>query len=346
MIALTPTSQRSAPLRRNGRQQACEPCRRRKVACDHGMPVCSRCRSSEISSSCVYSTENRYRARRRKITLAPSPQPISRPTERQRPNPRQGQPLTPATPVTPLHNEDVFLGVTSYKYAMREAQSKLPPLLPTGKNKPSQNPKTQANAPSSGPMSSLLANDRLYDAAMRALRGVPEKMLSHDLLTAYVNPNDGWCRLATHRLHCSFWETFGVYLDGERSTKSLLQLATMLCDNSCKPLHEDCTDPNDWLESFSGRNMRWEGLGMLFAYWVHGAIAMRQRPQRQDGFSGDWTTHILRYKDCAWDILDLTRHTSSANSLLLYLSYGYANIESIISGDDCKSPNASKTQAK
>jgi hypothetical protein len=224
----------------------------------------------------------------------------------------------------PLNNEESFLGITSYKYAMREAQSRLAPLLLPDETSDEPN--------ASGPQSSLMANDRLYDAAMRALRGVPERTLAHDLFAAYVNPNDGWCRLATHRLHCSFWETFGKYLDGERSTKSLLQLATQLCENSLKPLYEDYSDPKDWLESFSGRNMRWEGLGILFTYWAHGASAIRQSP---DHFSGNCSMYILRYKDCAWDIIDITRNTASANSILLYLLYRQANLESIISGDDC-----------
>lgn len=28
------------PRRRNGKQQACEPCRKAKIACDHSLPVC------------------------------------------------------------------------------------------------------------------------------------------------------------------------------------------------------------------------------------------------------------------------------------------------------------------
>ncbi|KAI1039662.1 hypothetical protein LB505_008338 [Fusarium chuoi] len=49
----------SSPLvtRRNGKKQACEPCRRRKVACDHGYPICRRCRKRPNgASACHYAS--------------------------------------------------------------------------------------------------------------------------------------------------------------------------------------------------------------------------------------------------------------------------------------------------
>jgi len=42
------------PRRRNGKQQACEPCRKAKIACDHGLPVCERCRRRKVPGKCVY----------------------------------------------------------------------------------------------------------------------------------------------------------------------------------------------------------------------------------------------------------------------------------------------------
>jgi hypothetical protein len=41
---------------RNGRRLACRPCRRRKLACDHGQPVCQRCQRAKTASLCVYET--------------------------------------------------------------------------------------------------------------------------------------------------------------------------------------------------------------------------------------------------------------------------------------------------
>src|SRR3954468_2128889 len=40
--------------RRNGRLQACEPCRIGKSRCDHSIPVCNRCTARGQHGSCVY----------------------------------------------------------------------------------------------------------------------------------------------------------------------------------------------------------------------------------------------------------------------------------------------------
>ena len=42
------------PRRRNGKEQACEPCRKAKIACDHTLPVCTRCKRRKITDKCVY----------------------------------------------------------------------------------------------------------------------------------------------------------------------------------------------------------------------------------------------------------------------------------------------------
>ena len=42
------------PRRRNGKEQACECCRKAKIACDHTLPVCDRCKRRKIASKCVY----------------------------------------------------------------------------------------------------------------------------------------------------------------------------------------------------------------------------------------------------------------------------------------------------
>ena len=41
-------------LRRNGKQQSCEPCRKSKLKCDHVLPKCGRCIQRKIEHRCVY----------------------------------------------------------------------------------------------------------------------------------------------------------------------------------------------------------------------------------------------------------------------------------------------------
>lgn len=41
-------------FRRNGRIASCEPCRKRKLACDHKRPICIRCEQRGLASQCFY----------------------------------------------------------------------------------------------------------------------------------------------------------------------------------------------------------------------------------------------------------------------------------------------------
>ncbi|RAL01769.1 putative C6 transcription factor [Aspergillus ibericus CBS 121593] len=45
---------RSPAVRRNGFLQSCEPCRKAKLRCDHGRPVCGRCATKNIAARCFY----------------------------------------------------------------------------------------------------------------------------------------------------------------------------------------------------------------------------------------------------------------------------------------------------
>lgn len=310
----------TAPRRRNGRHQACEPCRKRKVACDHKMPVCSRCRYGTTPNSCVYSMKPIIAVHKRNPSSTTSSPRFGLPK-------RSSSDSTPE-PLIPPTNDEGYLGATSYRFAMREAQSRMPPVTPleelSAELKSSQSKFSQAR---------IMCDVKIHEAAMRVLRAVPRKALSYELFKAHVNPNNGWCMLATEWLHDALWNSFGSYLDDNRSPEALVQLATILCHNSSKPLREDYTDPKEWFESFSGPKMRWEGLGVLFTHWSSGAIAFRQGAQSSKYTSRDYSTYILGYRDCAWDSIEITRNTMSANTILLYLMYMHSCLESIITGD-------------
>lgn len=270
------------------------------------MPICSRCKTAEIAGSCIYSAQDPKKSSKWRIAAIATLHPVSKPKQ-----PDHSSRQRPSTSLTSAGS----LGVTSYRHAMSEAGSKMSPSQV--ENDPSEPDVSSHNLQES----SLMANDKFYSAAMRALRGSPERTLAHDLFGAYINYNDCWSRLAARRLHCSFWDTFGTYLDGERSIKSPLQLATMLSENSSKPLRKDYSDSMQWLERFSGRNMRWEGLGVLSVYWAHGANSIRQGPEDKSVPSANDFQHPLRYKDYAWDIIDLTRNMTSSNTLFLCFIY-------------------------
>lgn len=58
-----PLSDSVSGSRRNGKQQACEPCRKLKVACDHTTPHCGRCVRKQKAAMCIYHPAPMTRAR-------------------------------------------------------------------------------------------------------------------------------------------------------------------------------------------------------------------------------------------------------------------------------------------
>ena len=51
---MPPAADGAGLRRRNGKQQACEPCRKGKLACGHERPFCQRCVRRKITSRCEY----------------------------------------------------------------------------------------------------------------------------------------------------------------------------------------------------------------------------------------------------------------------------------------------------
>ncbi|KND87297.1 hypothetical protein TOPH_08041, partial [Tolypocladium ophioglossoides CBS 100239] len=307
-----------APRRRNGRHQACEPCHKRKVACDHRLPICSRCRRGGVSSSCVYLIQGRA------VTAQFPPTPASGPAAAH-PSPRTASPET-CTPQSECNLG--YLGATSFSAVFQEAQIKLPSTDRTA---------TLDEAESvDGLRSRLMLDHKTYDTALCILRSIPGKEASYLLFKKHVNPNDGWCRLAAARLIDCLWTSFGTALDGDRRQQPLTEMALLLCRNSSKRLKEDYADPDEWFRSFSGPNMRWETLGILFTYWALGAMALpenmtKDESQRLGGSDSEGL--VRKYTANSWGCIEICRNASCANTQLLYALYKQSILESMVHGD-------------
>lgn len=140
-----------------------------------------------------------------------------------------------------------------------------------------------------------------------------------------MNPNDGWIRLAAQRVIESMLLVFGRQLRSRRP-RDLEELARIFSENTAKPWNEEEPDPDAWQASFSGHNMRWECMGILFTYWALASLADHpHRPEPRNSMTAV-------YHEAAELCIDLCRN-SAPNSLLQYLSYKVAIIESIKNGD-------------
>ncbi|TQV96476.1 hypothetical protein V2A60_003126 [Cordyceps javanica] len=221
-----------------------------------------------------------------------------------------------------------YMGATSFSTDLEEAQRRLMS-MPGAEGHASSVP--TPDAPSLSPQ-----DFNPPAAAINVLRNIPDRASSYYLFETYRNIHDAWCRLAARWLLHSLWDTFGDILDGDRSDKSLSAMAKRLCLNTASVPREDHTDPKEWFKEFSGKNMRWECIGILFAYWSSGLLSLPR-----ETFKGsckalndmDRRTALEFYKELVADCANLCWNAGTGNTLLCFLLFKRSLLQSNISGD-------------
>jgi hypothetical protein len=402
-------------LRRpNGRMQACDPCRSRKVACDHHQPVCKRCISRGQEAECVYtssaprkgplskqsssrhsshpaggatpysrphvdasaprtagrgpihrpgSAEDYRSLRRTEFRRQPNTEIHGSPEEKSPPGPshiahslespadhpgrrRQStnHELSSATTTpgsrllsdrasTPVDQASGYLGFTSHSSVLEETQNSLSmlqgfqgfrALLPPPTNNGLKQSVEELRCHCSPTMEMCLV----------VLRGIPAANVSHtesnDDSPFY---RDGWLRAIGQRVLSDLHEMFGSYFGPCRVDSQLEEIAHFLSENTSKPFQEDEPDSKKWISQFTGSNLRWESLGLLFSF----VYFLDVSPLPHGGYGTtakrEWT-EISRI--CLGLCIDLSRRFSSANSLLAQLYMRRSTLESIHAGDASK----------
>jgi hypothetical protein len=230
-----------------------------------------------------------------------------------------------------------FLGSTSFSAVFQETQNSLSlvrgpfmglsPAVTT-----SSLSSANENGGTGGGTTVCELSARSLETSMVVLSRIPAADEAVTLFAKNTNPNDGWMRLAGTRVVESLISVFGRTLRS-RKPKDLEEMAHLLSSNTAKPLIEDELESEAWLSSFSGRNLRWESLGILFAYWALATLS--ENPHRRDLLrkSDQGRAPMTAvYKEAAEICIQLCRGCKP-NSLLLYLTYRTAILESMITGD-------------
>ncbi|GFF46161.1 activator of stress genes 1 [Aspergillus udagawae] len=258
----------SAPFRRrNGRKAACEACRRRKLACDHSYPTCQRCQKR--SMTCVYFERSLADKGVERITedvgqaLSRSSDPIYGPFAS-----KNRRALQHTRPVIDSPTE--YLGPTSFTSVFMEHGDRFE-LEPAVRASGSQADCVTDPDLSSPPHPKCATDRQRLQLAAEVLQQIPGEQDCSSLFSRHVNPNDGWIRLAAHHSSERMWNALRPALT-RRSTDDLLTLAAHISANSKAELREK-HHPQAWLASFTGKQMRWETLGILYTYWAFGAIS-------------------------------------------------------------------------
>jgi hypothetical protein len=169
------------------------------------------------------------------------------------------------------------------------------------------------------------------------LKQIPGEWDCSTLFSKHVNPNDGWIRLAAHHSSERMWNAFRPALT-RRSTDDLLTLAAHILANSKATLRGE-QDPQAWLASFTGRQTRWETLGILYTYWALGAISSSPESEAVSRYCQEHPpvmgpkqlmAHLKHYASLC---IDLCRQLGSVNVLFVYLLYKHNILEGILNGD-------------
>ncbi|KAM0351639.1 hypothetical protein ACHAPU_002649 [Fusarium lateritium] len=278
-----------APLLRrlNGRPQACDPCRARKVACDHGQPNCSRCRKR--GETCIYTVsepktkKQRLRSPSRAATESTS---------------------TPSPSVAPG-----YLGFTSHNAVFEETRNSLSLVHgPALEIEPSPR-----RAPKARP-SVIEIPSHLRDMCLFVLRRLPgprDDVVAHRLHCRA----DNWMVWAVEDILAALHRDWGEYLTS-RHDDQLEELGLYISNNTSRPLRDEHSSAKAWTDQFTGGNIRWESIGLIWTYWDGSPV-----------FDAQMVGKCLAY------CIELARHFTPGNDVLLYLYYRKATIESLVAGD-------------
>ncbi|TVY74340.1 Sorbicillinoid biosynthetic cluster transcription factor sor3 [Fusarium oxysporum f. sp. cubense] len=309
----------SSPLvtRRNGKKQACEPCRSRKVACDHGYPICRRCRKRPNGASACYyaSPEQAAAPSRSRLSQQPVSEASALNSEAAVPSaqtrnfgPDDGLWSSPAA-----RPPQGFFGPTSFPAAYEETEASLAaqgPLVAEANAPPS--PSVSA-PPSVAELQSMVSMDQgASQLATKVLQALPEKSLLHRSRPE-VSLDDDWLASVGDRLLTSTWDTFRSHLGDNANTVKLREMGSRICINTRKTLREDQDDPAAWIESLSGPNLRWETVGVMFLY-----TALSELSTTSNEESKRIIRHCTEY--CA-SCITLANMGGSSGTLMLFLMY-------------------------
>ncbi|KAI3321505.1 hypothetical protein HD806DRAFT_154490 [Xylariaceae sp. AK1471] len=293
--------------RSNGKIPACEPCKKRKVACDHVRPICTRCISRKQQHECVYVDDENPRPCKRRHpadALSPSSSVASVALER-----RESR-----SPDTAASASAGYLGFTSFSAVYQEAgilngdvASALPPT-------DSHGPHTQLAQP---------MPSKVHEKCLTLLQRIPERARASYLFRKRAGPLEEWIKFVAEYLLQSLYKTYGQYLGRSRKLSQLETMAHQLCANTAAPFSDDEADAQRWMAQFSGQNMRWESIGLLLCFWDEDSPASKADV---DG----WVSVDRENLDLC---VKLCKRYSRGNSLMLYLTYRLMIAESLFSGD-------------
>jgi hypothetical protein len=369
------------PRRRNGKQQACEPCRKAKMACDHTLPVCDRCKRRKVVARCIYLSapmtrpsvtgslprtaqelsEEENRVLPHKLTPAstisstpftssPSPQ-LASPTSNNRHSASVTR--TPSSNDIPQSKSaGGFFGPTSFsavflenKHSFGADNADINITNDTAELHPLQSLESLQSQTFLMLAGSLDhgCNPRIALGA-KLLKAFPDRHTFNFLLEWFYEKVHEQSIIKHAVMSCaeSIWSTYGSFLKEPRSKEGMERFSKILCENSQKVLQEPSGDQDyaKWLESFSGDNLRWEILGLVYSALTSATLSLPERDAffcTQKGSRRDRKVFAVEMKDCVQACVTLSNYMDLINFPMVALLAKNLVLQTVISGDTSKS---------
>ncbi|BCS02010.1 uncharacterized protein AKAW2_60274A [Aspergillus luchuensis] len=315
--------------RKNGREPACEACRRRKLACDHETPACQRCR--RLSLKCVYLANPLTKDRARSLPEAVSPTVLSNESD----GPPSAKTCPGAQSTTPiLESSAEYLGPTSFASVFVEHRDRFEVdqalRIPGSEdiNRVKVQSPTQPGNPTITP--------RMLQLGIQILQNLPDELTCNLLFVHPMALMDACFRPAYRIASDKMWDEYRDVLR-LRNSEHLQYVAKRFSECSLTPLPAE-QNPHRWIESFSGKRTRWELLGSLFTIWSSAASQLPVQHDvitqycRQHAFKGPKEL-MVHFKRCASMCIELCSQLGAINILFVNLAFKHNILESIASGD-------------
>ncbi|OKL61878.1 hypothetical protein UA08_02272 [Talaromyces atroroseus] len=320
--------------RQNGVPQACEPCRKSKVRCDHESPRCSRCTMRNLN--CVYHPAP--------MTKRRSPFTFHTPLRFDTPIATRASSLSSAADPdsggfdvvernTLFQKEVGRHQTTRFSAVFFENQESFVPVINDATN--SHRETGRELDVKDGPRMELAINTLMNFPTRRTC-----DMLVADLHHIY----DVWLS-PTMIQKCleQVWRDYGDCLGDHRTRESVSRMANDLFHND-KKLHpmpqsdsDTSFDCSTWVNWFSGAYLRWEMLGILFG-WA--GIAFKHKQEWDSVFDlpeqqrRDRNTAADKMRECANACVRLCEDHFEVSDIMVICMKNSSKLQSVIISDE------------
>jgi hypothetical protein len=175
---------------------------------------------------------------------------------------------------------------------------------------------------------------------VKALLNIPSREICEMLLSNFDSIRESHMSPVIVR-YCmkTLWSAFEAELNRPREDEPMARIADVLFENEETPLVPSPDNPTEWMNTFTGPNIRFEMIGILFCFFGLGFLTLQDwdpifKVPENDGRDRKQTA--WRMKECAGVCLKMCDDSETVNYLVTALILSLKRLETGCTGDDSK----------